>query len=98
MYRRAERRVASPVATRRLSLSGSRCDNRPVAATSPAPDDPPRCSAKGCRAPASWDLVWNNPRVHTPDREKVWLACDDHRDSLGEYLRVRGFLRRIDPR
>jgi hypothetical protein len=28
------------------------------------------CSAKGCREPARYTLVWNNPKVHTPDREK----------------------------
>ena len=50
------------------------------------------CSAKGCRAPATWAHLWNNPKLHTPDRRKVWLACDDHKGSLGEYLSVRGFL------
>ncbi|MDF2145711.1 hypothetical protein [Knoellia sp. p5-6-4] len=50
------------------------------------------CSAKGCRATARWAHLWNNPRVHTPQRRKVWLACDDHRASLGEFLSVRGFL------
>ncbi len=54
------------------------------------------CSAKGCRTDARWSLVWNNPRVHTPEREKVWLACDDHRDSLAQFLSARGFLRRVD--
>ncbi|MCU1432158.1 MAG: hypothetical protein JWP95_1263, partial [Actinotalea sp.] len=34
-----------------------------------------RCSRKGCGAPAVWALRWNNPRLHTPDRRKVWLAC-----------------------
>jgi len=56
----------------------------------------PICSAKGCRTPARYSLVWNNPKLHTPDREKVWVACADHRDHLGEFLRLRGFLRRID--
>ena len=60
------------------------------------PDDV-RCSAKGCRAPAAHVLVWNNPRLHTPDREKTWVACDEHRASLAEHLDVRGFLRRVDP-
>ena len=59
--------------------------------------DPVVCSAKGCRAPAAHLLVWNNPRLHTPDREKIWSACGEHRASLGEFLTVRGFLRRIDP-
>jgi len=55
------------------------------------------CSAKGCRLPAQHALVWNNPTLHTPDREKIWLACDDHREQLARHLDVRGFLRRIDP-
>ncbi len=55
------------------------------------------CSAKGCTNPALFSVVWNNPRLHTPDREKVWLACADHRDSLAQHLEVRGFLRRVDP-
>ena len=61
------------------------------------PDEAPRCSAKGCRADAVWALVWNNPRLHTPGREKTWVACDDHRPTLAEFLDARGFLRRVDP-
>lgn len=57
----------------------------------------PICSAKGCRAPAAHVLVWNNPKVHTADREKTWLACDDHRESLSQHLAMRSFLRRVDP-
>ncbi len=53
------------------------------------------CSAKGCRAAATWALLWNNPRLHDVDRRKVWLACGDHRPSLGEFLDVRGFLRDV---
>jgi hypothetical protein len=55
------------------------------------------CSAKGCRQPAAWLLVWNNPRVHTPEREKTWTACGDHRESLSHHLAVRSFLRRVEP-
>ncbi|WP_270889374.1 hypothetical protein [Pedococcus sp. 5OH_020] len=50
------------------------------------------CSAKGCRASATWAHLWNNPSLHDPQRRKVWLACDDHRTSLGDFLSVRGFL------
>jgi hypothetical protein len=57
----------------------------------------PQCSAKGCRAAASWRLEWNNPRLHTPDRRKTWLACGDHRGSLGDFLTARGFLREVRP-
>ena len=51
------------------------------------------CSAKGCRSAATSALLWNNPRLHTPERRKVWLACEVHRESLGDFLGVRGFLR-----
>jgi hypothetical protein len=54
-----------------------------------------RCSAKGCHAPATWALRWNNPKLHEPARRKTWLACDDHRASLGEFLGARGFLREV---
>lgn len=35
--------------------------------------------------------------MHTPDRRKVWLACDNHRDSLADFLLARGFLREVIP-
>lgn len=54
------------------------------------------CSAKGCREAASYALVWNNPSLHTPEREKTWVACEEHRTSLSEFLDRRGFLRRVD--
>jgi hypothetical protein len=57
----------------------------------------PLCSAKGCSAPASWVLAWNNPKIHTPDRRKQWLACEQHRESLGTFLGARGFLRETVP-
>lgn len=53
------------------------------------------CSAKDCRAPAVWALQWNNPKLHTPDRRKVWLACDDHRESLSDFLSARSFLKDV---
>ena len=59
-------------------------------------DGPALCSAKGCREPARWRLIWNNPRLHTPDREKVWTACDLHRESLSHHLAIRSFLRRVE--
>ena len=55
------------------------------------------CSAKGCQEPAAWQLLWNNPRIHTPDRRKTWLACDVHRASLGDFLAARQFLRDTVP-
>jgi hypothetical protein len=59
--------------------------------------DVPQCSAKGCRADALWALVWNNPKIHTPDRRKIWLACNAHREQLGTFLSRRGFLRETVP-
>ena len=50
------------------------------------------CSAKGCRAVPEHAVVWRNPRLHTPGRRKVWLACDEHRDHLRDFVQVRGFL------
>jgi hypothetical protein len=54
-----------------------------------------RCSAKGCAAAAVWQLHWNNPRLHPPERRKTWLACDQHRPTLADFLAVRGFLRDV---
>lgn len=67
-----------------------------MAATIDRPEDD-LCSAKGCSAPATWQLQWNNPKLHTPDRRKIWLACDDHRESLGDFLRKRSFLKDVVP-
>ncbi len=53
------------------------------------------CSAKGCQQQAQFDLRWNNPKIHTPDRRKHWLACAEHRDSLSAFLSARGFLREV---
>lgn len=55
--------------------------------------EPDVCSSKGCRTPAAWQLRWNNPRLHTPDRRKTWLACGEHRATLEDFLASRGFLR-----
>lgn len=54
--------------------------------------DEPQCSAKGCRAPATTDLRWRNPKLHDESRVKHWLACDEHADHLAGYLDLRGFL------
>ena len=55
------------------------------------------CSARGCTAPASVDLRWNNPKIHTAERRKSWLACPDHDEQLSRFLSVRGFLREKEP-
>ena len=51
------------------------------------------CSAKGCRHKSTRALLWNNPKLHDAGRRKVWLTCDEHEGSLGDFLRLRGFLR-----
>ncbi|GAB3070318.1 hypothetical protein GCM10027053_38580 [Intrasporangium mesophilum] len=55
------------------------------------------CSAKGCRAAARHAVVWRNPKLHAADRRKVWLACDDHRQSLADFVAIRGFLIEVIP-
>ena len=43
------------------------------------------CSAKGCTAPAVHALLWRNPKIHTPERRKAWLAyLDQLRGLIGE--------------
>jgi hypothetical protein len=55
------------------------------------------CSAKGCRAVASHAVVWRNPKLHTAERRKVWLACQDHQQSLADFVGIRGFLIEVIP-
>lgn len=52
---------------------------------------PLECSRAGCRESAAWNVNWRNPRIHSPDRVKVWSACEEHRDFLRDYLSSRGF-------
>lgn len=51
------------------------------------------CSARGCSADAAFGLRWNNPRIHSPERRKTWLACPAHLDRLTAFLSDRGFLK-----
>lgn len=51
----------------------------------------PQCSRAACRNAATHHIVWRNPRIHTEDREKIWLACDEHVGYLSEYLSARDF-------
>lgn len=60
-------------------------------------DEDTTCSAKGCRQAATVDLRWNNPKIHTEDRRKHWLACPEHETSLSDFLGARGFLRETVP-
>jgi hypothetical protein len=42
-------------------------------------------------------LRWRNPRIHGPERTKEWLACDEHRASLSDFLARRDFPLRVEP-
>ncbi|ALE92096.1 hypothetical protein AOC05_06715 [Arthrobacter alpinus] len=55
------------------------------------------CSRKGCRDEATTQLLWNNPRIHTPERRKIWLACDEHAAWLEDYLQSRSLWKETLP-
>lgn len=59
----------------------------------PGPEGPGDliCSARACGAPATRAVLWRNPRLHTEDRTKVWLACGDHEEPLRAHLALRAF-------
>lgn len=57
---------------------------------------PDVCSRAACRERATWRIDWQNPRIHTGDRWKTWLACDEHVDYLRGFLEARSFPVRID--
>lgn len=65
--------------------------------TADLPPDDLVCSARGCTAPATTDVRWNNAKIHTPERRKHWLACDEHMTTLSDYLSARGMLREVVP-
>ena len=50
-----------------------------------------RCSRAGCNELATTTVNWRNPKIHTPDRVKVWLACNEHILFLSEFLLARNF-------
>ncbi|MGB4137347.1 MAG: hypothetical protein WA971_12335 [Microbacterium sp.] len=49
------------------------------------------CSRATCRSAATHQILWRNPRIHAEDRQKTWLACDEHVGFLSDYLRSREF-------
>ena len=57
----------------------------------------PICSRKACRQDAQWQLLWNNPKIHTSERRKIWLACAEHLDWLQDYLVQRSLWRETLP-
>ena len=56
-----------------------------------------KCSRKGCQQAAEFQLLWNNPKVHAPERRKIWLACSEHVGWLENYLREREFWKQTLP-
>jgi hypothetical protein len=54
------------------------------------------CSRAGCRQPATWRIDWRNPRLHDAGRVKTWLACDEHREFLTDFLTARDFPVSVD--
>ncbi|MGN6219110.1 MAG: hypothetical protein ACTHNQ_06370 [Microbacterium sp.] len=55
------------------------------------------CSRAGCRESARWRIDWRNPRIHTTDRRKTWVACDEHVDYLRDFLAARDFPLDVTP-
>ncbi len=53
--------------------------------------DTQQCSRAACRAEAVWSVHWRNPRIHSIDRVKTWVACDEHLEFLRDYLMSRDF-------
>ena len=51
------------------------------------------CSRQGCTADATFGMLWNNPKLHTPQRRKVWLTCPEHQEDFRLYLSSRNFLK-----
>ena len=59
--------------------------------------DEPTCSAKSCTQRATVALLWNNPKIHTVERRKTWLACAEHEQPLTQFLAARNFMRDTQP-
>ncbi|NQX10205.1 hypothetical protein HQQ80_01050 [Microbacteriaceae bacterium VKM Ac-2855] len=49
------------------------------------------CSRAGCTDRAGWAIEWRNPKIHSEERRKTWLACDAHLEYLREFLAARDF-------
>ncbi len=57
----------------------------------------PQCSRADCKAAPTQQVIWRNPNIHAPNRQKVWLACDEHAAFLHDYLASRAFPVRREP-
>lgn len=62
-----------------------------------APAEALECSRAGCRDRSEWAILWRNPRIHTPERRKTWLACEAHIEYLWEFLAARSFPLEVIP-
>lgn len=49
------------------------------------------CSRAGCSDSAEWAIEWRNPKIHSAERRKTWLACAAHLEVLREFLAARDF-------
>ncbi|QBE47584.1 hypothetical protein [Leucobacter triazinivorans] len=56
-----------------------------------APQHRFECSRAGCRDAADSAILWRNPRIHSEDRRKTWLACSAHLETLRGFLAAREF-------
>lgn len=54
-------------------------------------DEQFRCSRARCSDTALWAIQWRNPKIHTPERKKTWLACEPHLITLRDFLEARSF-------
>lgn len=77
-------------------LGNSDLPQDPRSATTTEPGER-LCSRKACRQGATMQLLWNNPKIHTPERRKIWLACDEHVAWLEDYLQSRSLWKETLP-
>ncbi|WP_237200851.1 acetone carboxylase [Rothia nasimurium] len=56
-----------------------------------------KCNRKGCMAEAEFEVLWNNPKIHAPERRKSWAACSEHVQYLQDFVVARGFWKETVP-
>ena len=56
-----------------------------------------KCSRKGCQEQVRFEVLWNNPKVHAPERLKSWAACEEHVQYLQDFLVARSFWKQTIP-
>jgi hypothetical protein len=44
-----------------------------------------------------YNINWRNPKLHAPDRVKVWVSCEEHRTFFLDYFLNRGFPVSVTP-